>query len=206
MVGAGASPTPAQPVPLRIIANGQDLASAGDAIVQDGVVMAPLPGLFEPLGIHATWDGRARVLTLESPAGDEMELRANDPYATVNGERRPVPVPLVTVLGRVLVPAQWVFDTLGDVTIYDAGRRTLFVNGQITAVPWRATDAGLEVTLEATAPLHPRITTLHTPERLVVDVPGAVARTPQPLTDVHEGPLQTIRIGRRRAGRASSST
>ena len=200
VLGAGASPTPAQPVPLRIIANGEDLASAGDAIVQDGVVMAPLPGLFEPLGIHATWDGRARVLTLESPAGDEMELRANDPYATVNGERRPVPVPLVTVLGRVLVPAQWVFDTLGDVTIYDAGQRTLFVNGQITAVSWRATDAGLEVTLEATAPLHPRITTLHTPERLVVDVPGAVARTPQPLTDVHEGPLQTIRMGQAAGG------
>jgi len=200
VLGAGASPTPAQPVPLRIIANGEDLASAGDAIVQDGVVMAPLPGLFEPLGIHATWDGRARVLTLQSPAGDEMELRTNDPYATVNGERRPVPVPLVTVLGRVLVPAQWVFDTLGDVTIYDAGQRTLFVNGQITAVSWRATDAGLEVTLEATAPLHPRITTLHTPERLVVDVPGAVARTPQPLTDVHEGPLQTIRMGQAAGG------
>ena len=200
MLGAGVSPTPAQPVPLRIIANGEDLASAGDAIVQDGVVMAPLPGLFEPLGIHATWDGRARVLTLQSPAGDEMELRTNDPYATVNGERRPVPVPLVTVLGRVLVPAQWVFDTLGDVTIYDAGQRTLFVNGQITAVSWRATDAGLEVTLEATAPLHPRITTLHTPERLVVDVPGAVARTPQPLTDVHEGPLQTIRMGQAAGG------
>jgi N-acetylmuramoyl-L-alanine amidase len=200
VLGAGASPTPAQPVPLRIIANGEDLASAGDAIVQDGVVMAPLAGLFEPLGIHATWDGRARVLTLESPAGDEMELRANDPYATVNGERRPVPVPLVTVLGRVLVPAQWVFDTLGDVTIYDAGQRTLFVNGQITAVSWRATDAGLEVTLEATAPLHPRIATLHTPERLVVDVPGAVARTPQPLTDVHEGPLQTIRMGQAAGG------
>ncbi|HLY23346.1 MAG TPA: N-acetylmuramoyl-L-alanine amidase family protein [bacterium] len=200
VLGAGVSPTPAQPVPLRIIANGEDLASAGDAIVQDGVVMAPLPGLFEPLGIHATWDGRARVLTLQSPAGDEMELRTNDPYATVNGERRPVPVPLVTVLGRVLVPAQWVFDTLGDVTIYDAGQRTLFVNGQITAVSWRATDAGLEVTLEATAPLHPRITTLHTPERLVVDVPGAVARTPQPLTDVHEGPLQTIRMGQAAGG------
>jgi N-acetylmuramoyl-L-alanine amidase len=195
VLGIGVSPTPAQPVPLRILANGEELAPAGDAIVQDGVVMAPLPGLFEPLGIRAAWDGRARVLTLQSPAGDEMELRANDPYATVNGERRPIPVPLVTVLGRVLVPAQWVFDTLGDVTIYDAGRRTLFINGQIMAVSWRATDAGLEVTLEATAPLHPRIATLHAPERLVVDVPGAVARTPQPLTDVHEGPVQTIRMG-----------
>lgn len=173
---------------------------AGDAIVQDGVVMVPIPGLFEPLGIRATWDARTQTLALQSPAGDQMELRAGDPYATVNGERRPIPVPLVAVLGRVLVPAQWVFDVLGDATLYDSVRRTLFVNGQITSVSWRATEAGLEITLEATAPLHPRIGTLHRPDRLVVDVPGAVARTPQPLTDVHEGPLQTIRMGQSATG------
>ena len=199
-LGIGASPTPAQTARLHVIANGEDVVLAGDPIVQDGVVMAPVPGLFEPLGIRATWDARARVLALVSPAGDEMQLRADDPYATVNGERRPIPVPLVAVLGRVLVPAQWVFDVLGDVTLYDAAQRTLFINGQITAVSWRATDAGLEVTLEATAPLHPRIGTLHAPERLVVDIPGAVARTPQPLTDVHEGALQTIRMGQSATG------
>ena len=199
-LGPGVLAAPAQPVPVRVIANGGEIALAGEAIVQDGVVMVPIPGLFEPLGIHATWDDRARILTLQSPAGDEMDLRAGDPYATVNGERRPIPVPLVAVLGRVLVPAQWVFEALGDVTLYDSVRRTLFVNGQITAVSWRATDAGLEITLDATAPLHPRIGTLHAPERLVVDVPGAVARTPQPLTDVHEGPLQTIRMGQSATG------
>lgn len=199
-LGIGASPTPAQTARLRVIANGEDVVLAGDPIVQDGVVMTPVPGLFEPLGIRATWDARARVLALVSPAGDEMQLRADDPYATVNGERRLIPVPLVAVLGRVLVPAQWVFDVLGDVTLYDAAQRTLFINGQITAVSWRATDAGLEVTLEATAPLHPRIGTLHAPERLVVDIPGAVARTPQPLTDVHEGTLQTIRMGQSATG------
>ncbi|HKX19616.1 MAG TPA: N-acetylmuramoyl-L-alanine amidase family protein [bacterium] len=183
-----------------MIANGEELPPAGEAIVQDGVVMAPLPGLFEPLGIHAAWDANARALRLLTPAGDEMVLRAGDPYATVNGERRPVPVPLVAVLGRVLVPAEWVFDALGDVPIYDEARQTLFVNGQITGVSWRATEAGLEVAVEATAPLHPRIMTLRAPERLVVDVPGAVTLTPHPLTDVHEGALQTIRMGQTASG------
>ena len=187
-------------MPLRVIANGVELPPAGEAIVQDGVVMAPLPGLFEPLGIHAAWDANARVLRLLTPAGDEMVLRAGDPYATVNGERRPVPVPLVAVLGRVLIPAEWVFDALGDVAIYDEARRTLFVNGQITGVSWRATEAGLKVAVEATAPLHPRIMTLRAPERLVVDVPGAVTLTPHPLTDVHEGALQTIRMGQTASG------
>src|SRR5579875_1966514 len=99
----------------------------GDAIVHDGVVMVPYQGLFAPLGIRAAWDPTARVLTLRSPAGDELELRPDDPYATVNGERRPIPIPLVTVLGRVLIPAQWVFETLGDVTSYDPATRTLTV-------------------------------------------------------------------------------
>jgi len=199
-LGPGVLAARALPVPVRVVANGAEIALAGDTIVQDDVVMVPIPGLFEPLGIRATWDDRTRTLALQSPAGDEMDLRAGDPYATVNGERRPIPVPLVAVLGRVLVPAQWVFDALGDVTVYDTARRTLFINGQITAVSWRAADAGLEITLEATAPLHPRISTLHAPDRLVVDVPGAVVRTAQPVTDVREGPLQTIRMGQSPAG------
>ena len=36
--------------------------------------MAPYQGLFEPMGIRATWDPNARLLTLVSPAGDEMQL------------------------------------------------------------------------------------------------------------------------------------
>ena len=199
-LGHGAPARAAPAAPLRVIADGEEIALAGDTIVQDDVVMAPIPGLFAPLGIRAAWDPRARVLVLQSPAGDTMELRADDPYATVDGERRPIPVPLVAVLDRVLIPVQWVFDALGDVTYYDTIHRTLFINAQITAVSWRAANDGLEVALQATAPLHPRLGALHAPERLVVDVPGAVARTPQPVTDVHEGPLATIRMGQSATG------
>jgi len=150
-VTCDALPTPAQVVPLRAVVNGRPVPVDGDAIVHDGVVMVPYQGLFAPLGIRAAWDPTARVLTLRSPAGDEMELRPDDPYATVNGERRPIPIPLVTVLGRVLIPAQWVFETLGDVTSYDPATRTLTVAAQLTDLTWRAVADGLEVALEGTA-------------------------------------------------------
>ncbi len=190
----------AQAAPLHVVANGQAVRLAGDAIVQNGIVMVPYQGLFEPMGIGAVWNATDLALTLVSPAGDEMQLRANDPYATVNGERRPVPIPLVTIFGQILIPAEWVFDTLGAVTAYDPGAHTLTISAQITGLSWRGVDAGLEVTLDGTAPLHPAIGTLHGPERLVVDVAGAVARLapagqPQQAIDVHEGAVATIRIG-----------
>ncbi len=198
--GVAAPETGAQAIRVRIVVNGQAVRLAGDAIIQNGIVMAPYAGLFEPMGIRASWDPHDHILILTSPAGDEMQLRPNDPYATVNGEHRPIPIPLVTVLGRVLVPVQWVFDTLGDVTVYDPNARTITVSAQITGVSWRGVDAGLEVTLEGTAPLHATVATLHAPERLVVDVPGAVSKPSLGTLDVREGSLATVRFGQAAGG------
>jgi N-acetylmuramoyl-L-alanine amidase len=185
----------AQGIALRVIANGQDIPLAGTAIVHDGIVMAPYQGLFEPMGIRATWDSRTPSLTLVGPAGDEMQLRPNDPYATVNGEHRPIPIPLVTVLGRVLIPVQWVFETLGDVVVYDPREQMVTINGQITGVSWRGVNAGLEVMIDATAPLHATVTMLRGPDRLAVDIRGAVSKSPLQTFDVHEGSLATVRLG-----------
>lgn len=184
----------AQAASVRMIVNGREVPLAGPAIIQDGMVMAPYQGLFEPMGIRATWDPGAQLLTLVSPAGDEMQLRPGDTSATVNGERRPIPIPLVAVLDRILIPVQWVFDTLGDVTVYDASTQVVRINAQITDISWRGADDGMEVTLDGTAPLHAETETLHNPERLVIDVHGAVPKSPQQLIDVHEGSLATIRF------------
>jgi N-acetylmuramoyl-L-alanine amidase len=194
-LGLAAGGANAQAASVRVIVNGQDVSLAGSAIIQDGMVMAPYQGLFEPMGIRATWDPGAQLLTLVSPAGDEMQLRPGATSATVNGELRPIPIPLVAVLDRILIPVQWIFDTLGDVTIYDAGTQTVRINAQITAISWRGADDGLEVALDGTAPLHAVAERLHGPERLVIDVRGAVPKSPQQVIDVHEGALATIRLG-----------
>jgi len=185
---------------LQIVANGETIHLPGTAVIQDNILMVPYQRLFGPLGIRATWDGRARTLRLVGPAGDEMELRAGDPYATVNGESRPVPIPLVAVLDRVLIPVQWVFETLGDATAYDPGSGLLLISPQITGISWRGTDAGLEVVIDGTGPLHPTTFAEHAPERLVVDFSGAVPKSVDQVVDVHEGPLATVRVGRSPSG------
>jgi N-acetylmuramoyl-L-alanine amidase len=195
-LGPGISGARAQSPPLRVIANGTPVTLAGRVYIQNGIVMAPYQGLFEPLGIRSTWNPRDRTLHLLSPAGDEMLLRAGDPYVSVNGERRPVPIPLVAVFDRVLIPVQWVFETLGDVTAYDPGDALLMINPQLTGISWRATDAGLEITLDATGPLHPTPAVLHNPARLIVDLPGAAPKSTDQNLDVHEGPLTAIRVSR----------
>ncbi len=204
-LGIAAPQIRAQAGPLQVTVNGQTVRLAGDAIIQDGVVMAPYQGLFEPMGIRATWNAQERLLTLVTPAGDEMLLRPNDPYAIVNGELRPIPIPLVTVLGQILIPTQWVFDTLGDVAAYDPGSRTLVVSAQITAISWRAVDTQMEITLDGTAPLHASVALLHAPDRVVLDVIGAVPKLAQQVIDVHEGSVGTIRIGQQSTGTATAT-
>jgi len=197
-LGASATAT-GQSLTLRAVVNGSVVPLVGNVVIQNDTIMAPYQGLFEPLGIRATWNPEGRVLSLASPAGDEMELRAGDPYATVNGERRPVPIPLVVTLDRVLIPVQWVFETLGDATVYDPASGTLMIGPQITGISWRGTDAGLEVSIDGTGPLHPESSVLHGPERLVLDIAGAVPKSTEPI-DVHEGPLTAVRIGRSLSG------
>ncbi|HLW60442.1 MAG TPA: N-acetylmuramoyl-L-alanine amidase [bacterium] len=189
-VGAGEVRT------LRVVANGIVVPLAGDVVIQDSVVMAPYQGLFAPLGIAATYKAGERTLTLVSPAGDEMQLRAGDPYATINGERRPIPIPLVAVFDRVLIPIQWVCETLGDATTYDPDSHTLVISPQVTGISWRGTDAGLEITIDGTGPLHSKAVALHAPERLIVDVMGALPKSLDQVLDVHEGPLAGVRVAR----------
>ncbi len=167
--------------------------------------MAPYQGLLEPMGIRAAWNAQERLLTLVTPAGDEMLLRPDDPYAMVNGELRPIPIPLVTVLGRILIPVKWVFDTLGAVAVFDPGTRTLVVSAQITAISWRAVDTQMEITLDGTAPLHASVARLHAPERVVLDVIGALPKLAQQSIDVHEGSVGTIRIGQLSTGAAAGT-
>jgi N-acetylmuramoyl-L-alanine amidase len=181
---------------LRVVANGIVVPLAGDVVIQDSVVMAPYQGVFAPLGIAATYKAGERMLTLVSPAGDEMQLRAGDPYATVNGERRPIPIPLVAVFDRVLIPIQWVCETLGDATTYDPDSHTLVISPQVTGISWRGTDAGLEITIDGTGPLHSKAVALHAPERLIVDVMGALPKSLDQVLDVHEGPLAGVRVAR----------
>jgi N-acetylmuramoyl-L-alanine amidase len=184
----------AQSVALRVIANGSPVSLAGNVVIQNGTIMAPYQGLFEPLGIRAVWNPREKTLSVISPAGDEMLLRAGDPYVSVNGERRPVPIPLVVVFDRILIPVQWVFETLGDTTAYEPADHTLVISPQITGISWRGTDAGLEVSIDATGPLHP--TSAHDPEHLILEFPGAVPKSTEQTLDVHEGTLTSIRVTR----------
>ena len=193
---AGMPGAAAQSTTLRVIANGTPVSLAGRVVIQNGIIMAPYQGLFEPLGIRATWSARDRTLNLVSPAGDEMVLRAGDPYVSVNGERRPVPIPLVAVFERVLIPVQWVFETLGDATAYDPGAGVLVISPQITGISWRASDGSLEVMIDATGPLRPTAAILPNPARLVIDLPGAAPKSADQNLEVHEGPLIAIRVGR----------
>jgi N-acetylmuramoyl-L-alanine amidase len=192
--GAHTPGATAQSLALRVIANGSPVPLAGNVVIQDGTIMAPYQGLFEPLGIRAVWNPRDKTLTVISPAGDEMLLRAGDPYVSVNGERRPVPIPLVVVFDRILIPVQWVFETLGDTTAYEPLDHTLVISPQITGISWRGTDAGLEVSIDATGPLHP--SSAHDPQHLILEFAGAVPKSTEQTLDVHEGSLSSIRVTR----------
>src|SRR3970040_2363008 len=75
-----------QSSPVRLIVNGQDVSLAASPIVHNGVLMVPVPGIFEPFGSSAVWlpDEKGGVMRHRTRAG--IRARINDPYALVGAD------------------------------------------------------------------------------------------------------------------------
>lgn len=180
--------------PIRIIVNGQTLKLDAAPILQDGVVMAPLRGLFEPFATAAAYAADAGTIVLSNRTGVVIALRLNDLYATVNGEQRLLPVPALRIFERVYVPASFIYQLLGAYVKWEEDEATLHVASQVTNVRVARAPGGLQVVVEATGPVQVDTKALTDPDRLVIDLQNAVLRvadreiaSPDPL-------VQRVRI------------
>ena len=194
----------AQAVGIKVIVNGVEIPLVAPAVLSNGQVMAPIVGLFEPMGAIAAFYEADRSVVVTNRLRTTVRLRVNDLTALVNGQPRPLPVAPIQVGDRVFVPAQAVFTALGAWTKYEEAVRTLHVSSQITGLAVQRAGAGLQVRVEATGPVQVETNVLHDPERLVVDFLNAALRTTEREVAVHAagGPAACVHAA---SGRAEDS-
>ena len=183
----------AQAVGIKVIVNGVEIPLVAPAVLSNGQVMAPIVGLFEPMGAIAAFYEADRSVVVTNRLRTTVRLRVNDLTALVNGQPRPLPVAPIQVGDRVFVPAQAVFTALGAWTKYEEAVRTLHVSSQITGLAVQRAGAGLQVRVEATGPVQVETNVLHDPERLVVDFLNAALRTTEREVAVNAGGVARMR-------------
>lgn len=177
-VSALQAPARSQGAGIKVIVNGVEIPLAAPAVLSGGQVMAPIPGLFEPMGAIAAFYERDRSIVVTNRARSTLRLVVGETVMQVNGTPRALPLAPRAERGVVFIPVQAVFAALGAWTKYEEAERTLFVSSQITAISAAVRDGFLQVTVDATGPVQTETLVLTQPDRMVVDFLHAALRTP----------------------------
>ncbi len=179
---------------IKVIVNGVDVPLAAPAILANGQVMAPVTGLFEPLGAVAAYYEVDRSIVVTNRTRTTVRMRVGEPALQVNGQRRVLTSPPQILNGTVLVPVQAVFAALGAWTKYDEAERTLYVSSQIIGVSAQVVRGVLQVAVDATGPMQTETHVLSQPDRLVVDFLNTALRVAAREMKIDDAGVQRIRI------------
>ncbi|HLA23973.1 MAG TPA: N-acetylmuramoyl-L-alanine amidase family protein [bacterium] len=178
---------------VRIIVNGVQIPLAAPAVVSNGQVLAPIPGLFEPMGALAAFYEVDRSIVVTNRVRTTVRMKLGDTSLQVNGQSRPLPAAPAILSGQVFVPAQPVFQALGAWTKWEETERTLYVSSQIMGLSAQVIGGALQVKVDATGPVQAETHVLSQPDRLVVDFLHAALRAQERTIAVSDAGVVRIR-------------
>src|SRR5436309_2549882 len=163
-----------QAAEVRVVVNGVDVPLAAPAVVFNGQVMAPMSGLFEPMGAIAAYYETDRSIVVTNRVRTTVVLWLNETAALVNGQPQSLPVAPALLGSEVFVPVQATFALLGAWARFDETERAVFVNSQITGITPQVASGALQVSVDATGTMEYKIREFAVPDRLAIDMQNAV--------------------------------
>lgn len=100
------------------VANGQTQSYHSDAIIQDGVTLVPLRGVFETLGATVNWNAKDKTITAKNST-NTVWLMVGSKKAKINGTPLAVSVAPIIKSGTTLVPLRFISEALGATVSWD---------------------------------------------------------------------------------------
>ncbi len=178
---------------VKVIVNGVEVSLPAPAVLSGGQVMAPISGLFEPMGAVAAYYESDRSIIVSNRMRTTLRMHVGDPTLYVNGTGRKLPVAPSLQGSHVYIPAQAVFSALGAWTKYEDADRSLYVSSQIRTVTTRVSPDALQVRVDATGPVQVETNVLSNPDRLVVDFLHAALRAQEREIPINGAGVMRIR-------------
>lgn len=114
--------------------NGEPLLSELTAVAAGNTAMIPLRAVFEKLGATVEWDAESECI-LCTRADAEIELKAAQGFAYINGTKTELSAPPIIHDGRTLVPADFVGKALNCRVDYNATVGVVSIDGQADYLP-----------------------------------------------------------------------
>ncbi len=86
--GMMAGPAVGQTAGPRVVVNGVDVPLVAPAVVLNGQVLAPMPGLFDPMGAVSAFYETTQTIVVTNRLRTTVQMRLNDTIALVNGKTK----------------------------------------------------------------------------------------------------------------------
>ncbi len=113
---------------VRIEINSMRIPYDVPPLIKENRVLAPLRATFEALGASVLYDHATKEITVRHPRA-EVRLRVGGSTALVNGQERPLDVPAMLFINRVLVPVRFIGEAIGVKVSWDGNSRTIDITG-----------------------------------------------------------------------------
>lgn len=113
---------------VSIYINGERQSFSNQALIENGVTLVPLRGIFEELGAKVTWNQENK--TIDALKGNtKISLNIGSSNAKVNGNTVKLSVPAQTKNGKTLVPLRFISESLGANVQWDQKNQKVTIAG-----------------------------------------------------------------------------
>ncbi len=203
---------------ISIVFNGEKVYTDVSPVIINGRTLVPARSVFEKAGATVFWDDALRRVTVVSKE-HIINLVIDKTLASVNGTDKLLDTPPLIINGRTLVPVRFISEALGFDVQWDDKNRAVLISGSLSSdnpANTPSTDeevpnndkpvaintikpshisGGVEIRVELSEKVTPKIMTLENPHRLVFDFYGTTLKIPNSSYTPEDSEVKEVRWG-----------
>lgn len=179
---------------IRLEINGKMMANTGGAQLINGRSMVPLKPVADTLGLVMTWDDAGQTVRIEDTHA-VIILQVGEGKALVGDREIDLEVAPLAVDGQVLVPLRFLGDALqAKVEWIPEQMLARLYRNILDKVSFEPHTDRTRLIFDLTLPEEYEVFQLHSPERLVIDLPAARYPAKKTVHPVNTDLVSTVRI------------
>jgi N-acetylmuramoyl-L-alanine amidase len=184
--------------PIRLFLNDTKLEPLSPPYLSGSTTMVPARVISESLGAVVNWDDATHKMTVVLDQ-KQIEIVENSMQGYVNGERVALPAAPVVKAGTMMLPVRFFAEQFDFTVQWDAAAQAVYLKtpDAVAAVGgynelWSVNVASESVTIQAAEGMTPTVFQLSDPDRIAIDIPGAVVGGSLPRLGEGDGSMVTL--------------
>lgn len=179
---------------IRLEINGKMVANTGGAQIINGRSLVPLKPVTEALGLPMTWYETSQTVRIED-TNAVIILKVGDAKAQVGDQTVQLDIAPLIVDGQVLVPLRFLGDVLEAKVEWLPEQMLVKLHRSLLGkVAFERYPDRTRLIFDLTLPEDYEVFRLHSPERLVIDLPGARYPDKKTIHSVNTALVSTLRV------------